>query len=376
MAARRDVIIVGGGVIGCSVALRLAQRGAKVTIVERATPGAEASSAAAGILSPQTECGGPGPLLTLGLKSRDMFQAFADELQELSGVDVGYLKSGVLICSYDETGLPKLHATVAWQKKMGLRVEILNGKQVHELEPELSPHIAMGGLYPDDHQVDNRMLLRALAIAVERAGVEIQMGSIRSVVIEKERAVGVDVDGTVLRGEAVVIAAGAWSALINGLDMDPQTVRPVKGQMLQLQIGVPVLKHITGSDDGYIVPRSDGRVILGGTVEFVGFDRRVTAEGVNKLLGAALRLCPALGGAQITDIWCGFRPYSEGYLPLLGPGPFEGLFMATGHFRNGILLAPVTAELVAHSVLGKPTELDIKPFLFSRLERPTEPYAL
>jgi glycine oxidase len=371
-----DVIVVGGGVIGCAVALRLAQAGATVTVIERSTPGSEASTAAAGILSPQTECGGPGPMLELGLQSRKMYPAFAEELKELSGVDVGYLPSGVLICAYDENNLPKLHTTVAWQRAMGLRVEVLSGNQVRDIEPELSPHIVMAGHYPDDHQVDNRLLLRALAIAVERAGVKIQMGTIRSVVMEKDRAAGVDVDGTVFRADAIVVAAGAWSALIAGLNLDPQTVRPAKGQMLQLQLGVPVVSHIVGSDEGYIVPRADGRVIIGGTVEFVGFDRRVTADGVNRILGAALRLCPALGGAQITDIWCGFRPYSEGYLPLLGPGPYPGLFFATGHFRNGILLAPITAQLVSQAVLGQTPDMDLKPFLFSRLDRPTEPYPL
>jgi glycine oxidase len=377
MAATPEVIVVGGGVIGCAIALKLAQAHAKVTLVERSAPGAEASTAAAGILSPQTECGGPGPLLDLGLASRKMFPKFAEELKELTGVDVGYIPCGTLICAFDETGLPKLQSTQAWQKKMGLNVEILNGKQAREIEPDLSPHIAVAGHYPDDHQVDNRLLLRALAIAIESAGVNVVMGSTRQVLIEQDRAVGVDIDGTHFKADSVVIAAGAWSSLIDGLEIDPQTVRPAKGQMVQLQMGVPVLSHIVGSDDGYIVPRSDGRFIIGGTVEFVGFDRRVTAEGVNKILGAALRLCPQLGNAQITDIWSGFRPYSEGYLPLLGPGPYENLFMATGHFRNGILLAPMTATLVAESVLGKQSSMDLKPFLFSRLQdRPTAPYAV
>jgi len=178
--------------------------------------------------------------------------------------------------------------------------------------------------------------------------------------------VGVDVDGEALRADAVVVAAGSWSGLVQGVPLDPRVVRPLRGQMLQLQTRLPLMRHILVSPEGYLVPRADGRVIAGSTMEFAGFDKQVTAEGLARILALALRLCPALGAAAVDSHWAGFRPYTEDHLPLLGPGPLPGLFLATGHFRNGILLTPITARLVAQCVLGERPSVDLTPFRYDR----------
>jgi glycine oxidase len=361
-----DVIIVGGGVMGCALALRLRQAGVKVTVLERSIPGAEASSAAAGILAPQWESDGPGPFLDLCLRSRALYGGMASELRELTGVDIGYLPSGVLKAAFTEDQLHHLDATVGWQRALGLRAELLDGNQARELEPKLSPRVLGALHFPDDHQVDNRLLVRALSMAVARVGATFRSGYVRGVVEEQGRAVGVDLDGDVLRAGAVIVAAGSWSGLVQGTAMNPHVVRPARGQMLQFQTRLPVTSRILTSEKGYLVPRTDGRLIAGSTMEFVGFDKQVTAEGVSRILAMALELCPELGHAGLTEMWAGFRPYTEDRLPILGPGPLPGLFLATGHFRNGILLTPITAKLITQCVLGERPAVELSPFRYDR----------
>lgn len=361
-----DVIIVGGGVMGCGIALRLRQAGVKVTVLERSIPGAEASSAAAGILAPQMEADGPGPFLELCLRSRALYAALATELRELTGVDIAYLPCGVLKAAFTEAEVHHLESTAVWQQGLGLRAELLDNKQARALEPQLSPHALGAVRFPDDHQVDNRLLVRALTMAAARVGATFRSGYVRGVVEEHGRVVGVDLDGEVVRAGAVVIAAGSWSGLVQGAALDPRVVRPARGQMLQLQTRLPVLSHILTSEKGYLVPRTDGRLIAGSTMEFAGFDKQVTAEGLSRILAMALELCPALGSAPVTETWAGFRPYTEDRLPILGPGPLPGLFLATGHFRNGILLTPLTAKLVTQCILGERPAVDLTPFRYAR----------
>jgi glycine oxidase len=363
-----DVIVVGGGIMGCGIALRLRQAGVRVTILERSIPGAEASSAAAGILAPQWEASGPSPFLELGLRSRALYSGLAAELRELTGVDIAYRPCGLLRAAFTEADLHHIEATATWQRGMGLRLELLDGAQAREAEPELSPKAEAALLFPDDHQVDNRLLVRALSMAAARVGATFRSGYVRGVLEEKGRVVGVDLDGEPLRADAVVLAAGAWSGLVQGVPLDPRVVRPARGQMLQLQTRLPVLSRIVTSEKGYLVPRADGRVICGSTMEFAGFDKQVTAEGLARILGMALELCPALGSAPVDSSWAGFRPWTEDQLPILGPGPLPGLVLATGHFRNGILLAPITARLAAQVVLGEKPSVDLSPFRFDRFQ--------
>ncbi|KFE69554.1 glycine oxidase ThiO [Hyalangium minutum] len=361
-----DVIIVGGGVMGCGIALRLRQAGMKVTVLERSIPGAEASSAAAGILAPQMESDGPGPFLELCLRSRALYGALAAELRELTGVDIAYLPCGVLKAGFNEAEIHHLEATVAWQKALGLRADLLDGKQAREFEPKLSPHALAAAHFPDDHQVDNRLLVRALSMAAARVGATFRSGYVRGVIEQNGRAAGVDLDGDLLSAGAVIVAAGSWSGLVHGTALDPHVVRPARGQMIELQTRLPVTTHILTSEKGYLVPRTDGRLIAGSTMEFAGFDKQVTAEGLARILAMAQELCPALATASVTSTWAGFRPYTEDKLPILGPGPLPGLFLATGHFRNGILLAPITAKLLTQCLLGERPSLDLSHFRYDR----------
>ncbi|MHA7631493.1 glycine oxidase ThiO [Corallococcus sp. M7] len=364
--ATSDVLVVGGGVMGCGIALKLRQAGARVTVLERSIPGAEASSAAGGILAPQWESEGPGPFFELCLRSRALYGSFAAELRELSGVDIAYRPCGLLRVAFDEADLHHVESTVGWQHGMGLRAELLDGKAARELEPHLSPTAVGAAHFPDDHQVDNRLLVRALTMAAARVGTVFKSGYVRGVVHEHGRAVGVDLDGEVLRADAVVLAAGSWSSLVQGAGVSAQAVRPARGQMVQLQTRLPLLERVVTSAKGYLVPRADGRIIAGSTMEHVGFDKQVTAAGLARILDMALELCPDLGSAPITETWAGFRPWTQDALPYIGEGPTPGLFLATGHFRNGILLAPITAKLVAQAVLGEKPSVDLTPFRYDR----------
>lgn len=352
--------------MGCGIALRLRQAGAKVTVLERSIPGAEASSAAAGILAPQMESEGPGPFLELCLRSRALYGGLATELRELTGVDIAYLPCGVLKAAFTEAELHHLEATEAWQKALGLRVELLDGKRARELEPQLSPAVLGALHFPDDHQVDNRLLVRALSMAAARVGTTFRSGYVRGVVEENGRVAGVDLDGDLLRAGTVVVAAGSWSGLVQGTAMDPHIVRPARGQMIEFQTRLPITSHILTSEKGYLVPRTDGRLIAGSTMEFAGFDKQVTAEGLSRILAMALELCPALGQASVQEMWAGFRPYTEDRLPILGHGPLPGLFLATGHFRNGILLTPITAKLITQCILNERPTVDLSPFRYDR----------
>lgn len=364
-----NVIIVGGGVMGCGIALRLRQAGARVTVLERSIPGAEASSAAGGILAPQMEAEGPGPFLELCLRSRALYPEFAVELQALTGINVDYLPSGLLHLAFDEAGAWRLKATVEWQRGLDLRAELLGPAEVRALEPQLSPQVVAAARFPDDHQVDNRLLTRALTMAAARVGATFRTGYVRGVVEEKGRVVGVDLDGETLHADAVVIAAGSWSGLVQGVSVDPRVVRPARGQMVQLQTRLPLFSHVLFSEKGYVIPRADGRVIAGSTLEFAGFEKHVTAEGLHRILSLAMELCPALASAPVQETWAGLRPYTDDHLPILGAGPLPGLFLATGHFRNGILLAPLTARLMAQAVLGESPSVDLAPFRFDRFPR-------
>lgn len=362
-----NVIIVGGGAIGCAIGLRLAQSGANATIIERTAPGAEASSAAAGILAPQIEAQAPGPFLELCLRSRALYPALAEELQNLSGLSVEYRTTGVLEISFSEEASAGMQAKVAWQKALGLRAELLSPAEALRLEPNLSPRVAVAVHLPDDHQVDNRLLVRALSLSAARVGVSFRTGSARSVAVEGQRAIGVDVDGELLRSDAVVIAAGAWSSLVQGVGIDPRAVKPMRGQMVLLQADASLLRSVLIEERGYLVPRADGRILAGSTFELAGYEKQVTAEGVMRILETALQLCPKLSHAPIRDVWAGLRPYiDDQQLPILGAGPVPGLFLATGHFRSGILLTPITAKVISQAVLGQKTSVDLKPFAYDR----------
>jgi glycine oxidase len=366
-----DVAIIGGGIMGCAVALRLALRGVAVTVIERGIPGAEASSAAAGILGPQMEADGSGPLLDLGLRSRALYPALAAELRDATGIDIGYVKSGVLAVAIDGAGAAELTARRAWQTARGLRVESLTAEQLHALEPNLGPEVRAALRFPDDAQVNARELARAFSQAAAAAGARFLQGRyVRRVLVRGGVALGVELDGEELASGAVVVAAGSWSGLVEGAGVPATVVRPARGQLASIETRPPLFRHVLSVHGrGYLVPRRDGTVLAGSTVEMAGFRKEVTVGGLAQILGLARVLVPALNDAPVTGSWSNFRPYTEDHLPVLGLTPVRGLVLATGHFRNGILLAPVTAEAIAELVATGTSAVDLTPFSVLRFGR-------
>lgn len=361
------VIIVGGGLMGLSIAHELRRdRALEVVVLEKSVPGAEASSAAAGMLAPQFECDKPGPMLDLALLSRMAWPRFARELEEASQVPVHYLPSGALQVAFTDDEHAALQAKVDWHHAVNLRSELLTGAALRELEPALNEAAVAAAHYPDDHQVQPRALIRALAVATQRAGVEFRSGTVRGLLERNDKVFGVDLDGERLEGDLVILAAGAWSGLVSGAQVDAARIKPVRGQMLELQLRAPRFTRILKSAGGYLVPRADGAVVAGSTMEMVGFDKNVTVDGLARVLRATTQLVPSLGAAPVTSQWAGLRPWTDDQLPFLGDGPRPGLLLATGHFRNGILLAPITARLIGQLVRGEKTTLDLRPFRYTR----------
>jgi glycine oxidase len=346
------VAIVGAGVMGCTAALELAQRGADVVLLERAVPGAEASSAAAGILGAQVELHGGEDDAPLFVRARAAWETWAQTLREASRIDVGYRVSGVLRAAHTEAEAGALAREVAMNARLGLRAELLEGDQARVVEPELARDVLAAVHFPDDAQVDPAALLRALMALLARAPrVEVRSGAtVQRLLVEGDRCVGVRLDEGDLRADATVLAAGSWSSLIPGVPSGVPPVRPVRGQIVLLEERPPRARTIVFGAGTYVVPRGDGRVVCGSTTEHVGFRKEVTAAGVQAILSGALACVPSLGAAQLAGAWSNFRPHVEGHRGLVGASPLPGLFLATGHYRNGILLSKVTAEAVAHAV--------------------------
>jgi glycine oxidase len=360
------VLIVGGGIVGTAIAHELAGQGRQVTVLERAVPGAEASTAAAGMLAPQLEATGPGPMLELSLRSRGLYPGWTKQLTTESGVETGYVECGGLQLAMTEAQAHDLDAMVAWQQATGLRATLLGADEARALEPNLSKNVIAAAHLPDDHQVDPRRLMQALSSAAAKRGVTFRAGHVRRVLSHGSAATGVDLDGETLEAELVIVAAGAWSSLVPGALIEPTHLKPMRGQMVELSLRAPPLTRFVKSGLGYVVPRASGRVICGTTAEFAGYDKRVTAKGLATVLSQAIALCPLLEDATVVESWAGLRPWTTDALPLLGRSTLDGLLIASGHFRNGILLAPLTARLIGQLVRGERTTIDLAPFAPSR----------
>jgi glycine oxidase len=341
--------------MGCATALALAERGAQVVVLERAVPGAEASSAAAGILGAQVELHERSEDLDPFIRARELWGSWALALRESSGIDVGHRVSGVLRVARSDTERAHLEHEVEWQQARGLRASLLDAGGAHAVEPELSREVVGAAHFPDDAQVDPPALLRALMVALTRsARTTVRTGAtVDKLIVEHDRCVGMKLDGTDLRADAIVLAAGSWSSLLPGVPSALPQVRPVRGQIVLLDERPPRVRSIVFGGEGYVVPRGDGRVLCGSTMEHVGFRKEVTAAGVQGILAQALACLPSLGAAQVAGMWSNFRPQVEGNRALVGSCVLPGLFLATGHYRNGILLAKLTADAVATAVLGE-----------------------
>jgi len=371
VARTADVIIIGGGVIGCSIAYYLARSGTtRIVVLERGKVGSEASWASAGMLAPQAEGPGPGPFLDLCLKGKELFRPLSEELKERAGIDIEYLTWGVLSL-IEEGGEEEAEARRAWQAKLGLRVERLSPKEVKGLEPGVKQGIAGALFFPDDHHVDNRELVRALSEACRSSGVTFLEGTPAvGFILDNEAVQGVTTPKGVILGKVVVLAAGCWSAELLAPLGRRLPVKPARGQIVYTELPNLPLRHVVWGREGYIVPRLNGGLLIGSTVEFVGFDKGVTLEGVRRLTAMAVDLVPGLSDRPFITAWAGLRPHSPDALPLIGPLPgIEGLLVATGHFRNGILLGPLTGKLMAELIVeGKPS-FPLEAFSPARFDR-------
>jgi glycine oxidase len=365
------VAIIGAGVAGLGIGWRLADAGCRVTVFERGEAGHGASWAAAGMLAAGLEAEpGEERLLALNLASQRLWPAFRDQLEAVAGSAIGYRAEGTLAVALTRDDVERLRFSFEFQRDLGVELAWLSAADARRREPHLRPGLAAAVFSPHDHQVDSRRLTLALRAAFLKAGGDLrEHAEVSGLDVEAGRVRGVVVDGERHAADQVVLAAGAWSALLDGLpDAARPPVRPVKGQMLALRMDPehPVLRHVLWAPKGYLVPRNNGHLIVGGTVEERGFDQELTAGGVLALLEAAWRALPAIEELPIDELWVGFRPTSRDDAPILGPTPVEGLVLATGQHRNGILLTPITALTVSEVILTGRTPASIREFTIDR----------
>ncbi|MEU6395157.1 glycine oxidase ThiO [Streptomyces sp. NPDC046939] len=375
-----DVLVVGGGIIGLVTAWRTAQRGLTVAVVDPA-PGGGAAQVAAGMLAAVTELHyGEQTLLALNVESARRYPRFVAELSEATGQDLGHRACGTLAVALDADDRAHLRELHAFQRKSGLESEWLSGRECRRLEPMLAPGVR-GGLRVDgDHQIDPRKLASALVTACERAGVTFHRQKAERLSVIHDKARGVTLaDGTVLEAGQTVLAAGSHSASLPGVpDEVRPPVRPVKGQVLRLTVPpryAPFLSRtiraVVRGNHLYLVPRVDGELVVGATSEELGWDTTVTAGGVYELLRDAHELVPGITELPLTETCAGLRPGSPDNAPLLGPTALPGLLLATGHYRNGVLLTPVTGDAMAHALTTGELPEEARPFTPDRFPAPT-----
>ncbi len=374
-------MIVGGGVIGLAVARALAVRGlSDVLLIERSSLGAESSSAAAGMLAPQAEADRADDFFHLACQSREMYPAFAAALREETGIDIELETTGTLYLAFTDEDARELEKRYEWQSKAGLALEILGCDDARRLEPAISENVCSALKFPRDTQVENRRLISALGASTAKLGVRLVTGTTVTAVNTNNRGVvGVETSRGFVSTNIAVIAGGAWTSLLGLTPLSGKAtsdrvlpnlfVEPVRGQMLCFEANPQIARHVIYSPRGYIVPRRDGRLLAGSTTEQAGFDRRVTAEGVSCILSAALEISPQIGALPMTASWAGLRPRAAEGLPVLGPyAEIEGLLYATGHYRNGILLAPITGELISGAIIDKVASRSLSIFSPDRFD--------
>lgn len=366
-----DVAIIGGGVIGLAIARALGLRGVRdVLIVERSSLGAEASSAAAGMLAPQAEADSADDFFQLCCQSRDLYPAFAQSLNEETGIDIELETSGTLYLAFTEEDERELEKRYEWQTRAGLEVEKLSGDMAKLLEPSISNGVRAALRFPLDTQVENRRLISALATANEALGVNVLTGvSVDSLNIKQHRVTGIETSRGFVACEKVVIACGAWTSQVINEALPNPRIEPVRGQMVSFEATPQIARHVIYSPRGYVVPRRQGRLLAGSTTEHAGFDKRVTAAGVQSIVNSALEITPAIAALPLTSTWAGLRPRAADGLPVLGPcAEIAGVFYATGHYRNGILLTPVTAELLARAIVDEEVSPPLQIFSPDRFQ--------
>jgi glycine oxidase len=374
-----DVVVVGGGLIGLACAWRLAADGVQVTVCDP-TPGTQTSAVAAGMLAPVTEVEyGEDDLLALNLASVAAWPGFAAELQAATGLSAGLHRSGTLSVAYDVDDAAALRRLADYQRRLGLEVEELTGREARKREPLLAAGVSGGVWVPGDHSVDNRQAVAALLRAVDLSGVRLVRQRVSRVITSGTTAVGVQLDnGDTVRAAHVIAAAGPWSSQLEGIPQELRApVRPVKGEVLRLRVPEayrPALRHtVRATARGfsvYLVPRPGGELVVGATSSELGYDTRVLAGGVFSLLRDARTVLPLMDELELVETIAGLRPATPDNAPILGPSGLDGLLWATGHYRNGVLLTPITAQIIAETIrTGVVPELG-KAFLGSRFGMP------
>lgn len=372
MRSSSDIIVIGGGIIGGSIAYRLAQHGGRVIVIERGLLGEEASKAAAGMLAPQAEAahGLLDPMTKLCYASHALYPEFVAELEEASGIRIGYQTTGSIYLASDFKEAQVLAGLLERQLQTGKPAEEISPQQLQEMEPALTKQIEAALYLPNDHHVDNRQLMKALVAAASLRGVEFVTGTpVLGVEFQDERAVGVRVPGQTIYGDTIINAAGCWAGLVDSGARLQLPVRPIRGQMVCLEKQPQPLHHLIHSSGCYLVPWPDGRILVGSTLENVGYNKDVTAKGVHQLLDAAIKIVPTLADAAIREVWAGLRPDTPDNLPILGATEISNLLFATGHFRNGILLAPITAKLIAELAVNGQPSISLEPFRPQRFDK-------
>ena len=363
------MVIVGGGIIGCSIAFSLAKAGVRPLILEKTAIAAEASSGGAGLLSTQAHTDEGGPLFDLKLASRGLYPDLAAELRERADTDIELRPLGHVVPAFGPEDATLIRRRVAWQSVRGLTARWLSAAEARDLEPGLPEALQGAGWFPDDHHVNPTAVTQGLAGAVTRLGGQVRVECpVSELLLDGERVTGVRTAAGPIAAGVVVLAAGAWSGEFQQSAGIPIPVLPAKGQIVVARLPEPALRHVV-YEQIYVIPRATGEHIIGSTVEYVGFDKGVTMEEIARLLKAATALAPALSEAEMVASYGCLRPASADGLPLLGRVPGRpGLLLATGHFRNGILLAPITGKLISESILQGTTTIPLEPF------RPDRPF--
>lgn len=351
-----NVLVIGGGVIGLSIARELRLAGVThITVLDRSTSGREASWAAAGMLAPNAEAEHADDFYRFCAASNNIYPDFVRELADETGINIDYRKCGTIEVALSEDDAARLSAKFERQKLKGFSVEALEAGDMLRLEPYIAPNALAGIHYPDDGYIDNRQLVEALRVHLRQSGVEIiENCSVESVCLDGDRVVGAIAGGRTFDADITILATGAWSSLIKiGVRPLPFSVKPIKGQMVSFADPLLDLRKVIIAPGAYLTPRADGRILVGATVEDVGFDNAMSPTPIENLSEAARHVLPVLERHEISDAWCGFRPFAEDGLPIIGEiAGYTDLFIATAHFRNGILLAPLTAKIIAAKILS------------------------
>jgi glycine oxidase len=364
-----DVIVIGGGLIGSSIALRLAQAKLRVMVFDRGEPGAEASSAAAGMIGPQGETAEPDFFFALCAASHALYPDFVSEIEDLSGQEVGFRREGSLLIAVEEKQVAQLEKLFWNQSRAGLPLERLPLPSLQRKMPGLSKKVRMALGASEDHWVDNEKLTRAVVEAGHRLGVRFYARSaIEDLRIRDNRVEAIHAGSglpglqpTPFSAGSFVLAAGCWSGPLAGQAGLSLSVQPCRGQMLEFE-SPREIPHVVRCGSHYLVPRSARRVVVGTTAEYVGFEKTVTAEGMHSILTGAMKFAPFLKDCAFLRAWAGLRPDTPDHLPVLGYGKLDNLVLATGHFRHGILLAPITAQQISELILTRSTSFSLEPY--------------